>query len=89
MAEYKYRRGLEDVRELCSQRLSEAKGANLFHGGEYGRLPNGKKRDEHGTAIDVACEKIGAYNEIIMRIDLHLPKAQVKLPTEGSAQPAD
>ena len=88
MAEYKYRRGLEEVRELCSLRQTDALGRKMFHDRECLRLPNGKKRDDHVIDGHVADRLAGAYHEIIQRIDVHLPKAQVKLPIEGNSQPA-
>ena len=86
MADYTYRRGLEEVRELCSLRLSEAVGRRSFHEGEYYRLPNGRKKEENAVAIEVAMAKAVLCREIISQIDLHLPKAQLKAALKAAEE---
>lgn len=86
MPNHEFKRALEEVRELCSLRMSEAWGRRDFHNREACRLPNGRKREEHGTAIDIADKLAGAYREIIERIDLHLPKSQLKAALKAAEE---
>lgn len=89
MPNHEFKRALEEVRELCSLRMSEAKGLRDFHSREAYRLPNGKKREEHAIEGHAADMLTRAYAEIIERIDLHLPKAQLAIVTEATIEQYD